>query len=91
MTELLLQSHAGEIHLLPALPSAWPEGSVSGLRARGGFTVELAWKAGKLTSATLRAGRPGRCTIRYDALVRTKTLRRGEELIWEEPICERIG
>ena len=74
---MLLQSHdprgnaaaaAGEtafVHLLPALPSAFPEGKVTGLRARGGFEVDIAWRAGKLEQATLRArfSRPVR--IRY--------------------------
>jgi alpha-L-fucosidase 2 len=58
IAEMLLQSHAGEIELLPALPAAWPTGAVRGLRARGGFTVEMVWRDGKLTSATV-TGAPG--------------------------------
>jgi alpha-L-fucosidase 2 len=64
IAEMLLQSHAGEIELLPALPSAWPQGSVAGLRARGGFTVDLAWLDGALTTGTVHAATDGRCTIR---------------------------
>jgi len=81
IAEWLLQSHdpyatptgaskvqAGDaafVHLLPALPSALPEGSVRGLRARGGLTVNLTWKAGRLTSATLTATRALPVTVRY--------------------------
>ena len=57
--ELLLQSHAGELHLLPALPTAWPTGRVRGLRARGGYEVEMAWTGGALTEAIVTFARPG--------------------------------
>lgn len=78
IAELLLQSHTGEVHLLPALPRAWPEGRVTGLRARGGFTVDLAWEAGTLTRATIRASKAGPCRIRYGTQQDTVTLRKGE-------------
>ena len=72
ISEMLLQSHLGEIHLLPALPDAWQEGSVSGLRARGGYTVTMAWNKGKLTSATITSYHDGECKLRTNYPVKIK-------------------
>lgn len=63
MAEMLLQSHADRIHLLPALPDAWPSGSFEGLCARGGFEVSARWHEGRLIEATLLSRRGGRCTV----------------------------
>jgi len=65
IAEMLLQSHAGEIHLLPALPAVWATGSVKGLRARGNYEVDIAWRDGSLTEAIIRPAFDGDCPIRY--------------------------
>jgi alpha-L-fucosidase 2 len=64
IAEMLLQSHAGEIHLLPALPVEWSWGEVRGLRARGGFTVDMAWEQRRLGTATITSNLGGFCRVR---------------------------
>ena len=80
--EMLVQSHAGEVHLLPALPKAWPTGSVRGLCARGGFEVDITWQDGKLVSATLHsyAGQPA--TLRYGNITKQFKTTNGQEFEW---------
>jgi alpha-L-fucosidase 2 len=68
IAEMLMQSWEDEILLLPALPRAWPTGSVSGLRARGAIRVDLAWRGGEMTGATLTADVPGEVTVRLGKL-----------------------
>jgi alpha-L-fucosidase 2 len=65
VAEMLLQSHSGEINLLPALPGAWFSGKISGLCAEGGYEVSITWKDGRLTDAAIRSKSAGRVTIRY--------------------------
>jgi len=66
VAEMLIQSHAGEIHLLPALPQAWTDGEFRGLRARGGVEVDLVWRGGKAVKATLRPSQSGTFKLRTE-------------------------
>jgi alpha-L-fucosidase 2 len=77
VAEMLLQSHADKIHLLPALPREWATGSVKGLKARGGFIVDMDWRDGRLLNAVIYslAGRP--CVVQYGSQVKQVDLKKG--------------
>lgn len=77
--EMLLQSHAGEVDLLPALPAAWPSGQAKGLCARGGLQVDIAWSEGRLTEATIRSNQGGMCRVRYGQQVQQLEIPAGGE------------
>jgi alpha-L-fucosidase 2 len=72
IAEMLLQSHAGEIELLPALPKAWPEGSVKGLKARGSVTVDIDWKDGRVVRHRLTSPTPREVKVRIDGTTTTQ-------------------
>ena len=79
IAEMLVQSQAGEIELLPALPTEWPTGKISGLRARGGYEVGIKWQDGKLASATIKnVSGDGKIKIRYGNKTVELNLKKGE-------------
>jgi alpha-L-fucosidase 2 len=84
IAEMLVQSHDGEIVLLPALPPAWPAGRVRGLRARGGVTLDVAWKAGELERAELVADRDVTVTVRRAGVLRQLALSAGVRTVLPE-------
>ena len=81
IAEMLLQSHLGEIHLLPALPDAWKDGYIKGLRARGGYTVDQEWKNGKLVKAEITPDFKGEAKVRYNDRVILLSVTPGKKVI----------
>jgi alpha-L-fucosidase 2 len=74
------------LHLLPALPSAWPNGRIDGLRARGGFEVDMQWKDGRLVAATIRTEQGGTCRLYVnDKLTGNIELQKGQAYSWPGP------
>lgn len=84
VAEMLMQSHAGVIDLLPALPESWPEGSIKGLKARGGVEVDLSWGDGQLIQVKVRNTVPGSYRLKYKDVEKTfSALSRGQEMSWD--------
>ncbi|ALJ05387.1 hypothetical protein APS56_09760 [Pseudalgibacter alginicilyticus] len=85
ITEMLMQSHDGKINLLPALPAAWPKGSITGLRSRGGFELDLYWDKGSLTTAVIKATMDGSFRLQVNGkLSQEITLKAGETYNWKD-------
>ncbi len=80
IAEMLLQSHHEELHLLPALPKSWLNGEVRGLRARGGFVVDMTWRGGFLTNTTIRSISGEKLLVRYNGKSRTVALKSGQSV-----------
>jgi len=83
VVEMLLQSHEGFIHLLPALPDAWPNGKISGLRARGGFEVSMDWSNGQLVKVKVLAKKRGKATLVSNGIERVVELNAGEKIAFD--------
>ena len=79
VAEMLVQSHeTGLIRLLPALPKAWENGSVNGLKTRGDYTIDMTWEAGELKTCRIHAGKSGRILVFYDGSEMDIDLERGQ-------------
>jgi alpha-L-fucosidase 2 len=86
VAEMLLQSHRNEVHLLPALPAAWANGSVTGLRARGGIEVDIEWRDATLVRAVLSSPGDAICRVRYGETRMDVQVSAGERKVVERPL-----
>lgn len=80
VAEWLIQSHTGEIDVLPALPNSWAKGSVTGLKARGGFAVNMSWENGTLSSCEITSLLGNPCVVRYGEKIRSYNLHAGQSV-----------
>jgi len=80
VTEMLLQSHDDEVHLLPALPAAWSSGSIKGIVARKGFEIDMDWEEGKLKSVVVKSLLGNTLNLRYKEEVKQIETKKGERL-----------
>ena len=78
---MLIQSHTGTVQLLPALPEAWPSGEVKGLKARGGYEVDIKWENNELAKAVIRSERGQACKLRYKDKVMSVDVKQGGKQI----------
>jgi len=78
IAEMFMQSHDGFIHLLPALPSVWKDGSIKGLVARGGFVIDMDWKDGKATNLTIQSREGGNCRLRIGVPLKGNGIRKAK-------------
>lgn len=88
ITEMLMQSHEGEINLLPALPLEWSAGSIKGIVARKGFEVDIEWKEGKLQSLAVYSKLGNTLQLRYGEIVRSMNTQKGERLVFNQTLEE---
>jgi alpha-L-fucosidase 2 len=85
IAEMLIQSHAGVIHLLPALPTAWPSGKVTGLKARGAFEIDMEWKNGELVSARVKSLKGNKTTVKYRQHLIPIKIKAGKDVTLHSP------